>query len=348
MSCTSFLLSCSLMWFSERSNKGGSGFVFFGTQTATQRSVAVKFHCLHDSASEVLDLASISSPNVIGVLDAGPVDADWAYFVTPHCEGGDFEGFRLSGTTTQRDSVKAIANVLVGASHLHSAQLVHRDLKPSNVFLNADGDAIIGDLGSIRRIPAGGAITGSAKTLFYVPPEVASSGCYSTQSDLYQIGLMLYRFAGGSLPHEIEPWLDKRSRLLLASELDRVRRNAIENEAVLSRIRLGRAADIASLPPHTPRRLVSVIRRSVAAKLERRYLSASAFLNELNQARAETFPWVEDGPLYILLSDLPKSVWHEGSAGYVVKAKRDAGWRKMNNGSFRTIEEAFRFAEQAR
>ena len=68
--------------FSERADRGGSGFVFFGTQIATQRSVAVKFHSLHDAASEVFDLASISSPNVIGVLDAGPVDADWAYFVT--------------------------------------------------------------------------------------------------------------------------------------------------------------------------------------------------------------------------------------------------------------------------
>ncbi len=48
--------------------------MFFGVQDATARPVAVKFYSLQESSNEVLDLATISSPNVIQVLDAGPVD----------------------------------------------------------------------------------------------------------------------------------------------------------------------------------------------------------------------------------------------------------------------------------
>ncbi|HUU02788.1 MAG TPA: hypothetical protein VM425_15250 [Myxococcota bacterium] len=70
--------------FTREVTKGGNGYLFFGDNRILQTHVAVKFYYWggdHRFHAEPSTLASITSPHILPVYNAGLLDGDWAYFV---------------------------------------------------------------------------------------------------------------------------------------------------------------------------------------------------------------------------------------------------------------------------
>lgn len=95
--------------------------------------------------------------------------------------------------------------ILDGLAHIHANGIVHRDLKPDNIFISKNNNIRIGDFGLattglISGISAGsdvltaGPNTRSIGTLYYVAPELSStgSGRYSGKADMYSLGIILF------------------------------------------------------------------------------------------------------------------------------------------------------------
>ena len=80
------------------------------------------------------------------------------------------------------------------SQHAHGRGIIHRDLKPGNVWLDADGNAALGDFGLAvaidrSRMTMQGMMVG---TVAYMPPEQALGRTPDARSDLYALGAMLY------------------------------------------------------------------------------------------------------------------------------------------------------------
>ena len=76
--------------FHREDSKAANGYVFFGTNRVTGMQVTLKYYYWGGKAeyhAEPRQLAEIDAPNVLKILDAGLLDAKWAYFMTPTCAG---------------------------------------------------------------------------------------------------------------------------------------------------------------------------------------------------------------------------------------------------------------------
>ncbi|KAK4182987.1 kinase-like domain-containing protein [Podospora australis] len=101
-------------------------------------------------------------------------------------------------------------DITSGLAYLHAANYIHRDLKPSNCLLHHEGSqltCLISDFGEVQPENAVRNSTGSTGTISYCAPEVLrrdSSGRYgnfTTKSDIFSLGMILYFMCFGRLPY---------------------------------------------------------------------------------------------------------------------------------------------------
>jgi len=111
------------------------------------------------------------------------------------------------GSTLMLDKRQAITkDIIHGLMYLHSIPMIHRDLKPANILLTNEFHAKISDFGTAKVI--GGAnsfiLTQSVQlvgTPFYMAPETANNLSYSTASDMYALGIIIYEIFEQKIPY---------------------------------------------------------------------------------------------------------------------------------------------------
>ncbi|KAI9152016.1 putative serine/threonine-protein kinase iksA [Paramyrothecium foliicola] len=101
-------------------------------------------------------------------------------------------------------------DVTSGVAYLHSANYIHRDLKPSNCLLHREGSnltCLISDFGEVQAENVVRKSTGSTGTISYCAPEVLKMdaagryGNFTTKSDIFSLGMILYFMCFGRLPY---------------------------------------------------------------------------------------------------------------------------------------------------
>jgi eukaryotic-like serine/threonine-protein kinase len=196
----------------QKSLEGGAnGFVFVGHNIILEVRVAIKFYYWGGDQKRNFEpkaFLQIESPHVLKVFDAGYVDDEWAYFITPLCSDGNLDNLIQEGPLGTLRAVDLCRNVLMGLSALHAKRFLHRDIKPANIYVH-NGIAVIGDFGSLVELPQSSTqVSASLHAALYVPPESIKSGTYSVQGDIYQCGLVFYQLLGGKLPYDEDYWMD--------------------------------------------------------------------------------------------------------------------------------------------
>ncbi len=146
-------------------------------------------------------LARLEHPNIARFIDAG-VDA----VGTPWLALEYVDGVPLTDWCQQRNldlgaRLRLFAKVCAAVEHAHRHLVVHRDLKPSNILVNTEGEAKLLDFGIARLVDGSMAeATQTALTPAYAAPEQLRGGAISTATDVYALGLVLFRLIAGNLP----------------------------------------------------------------------------------------------------------------------------------------------------
>jgi serine/threonine-protein kinase len=143
-------------------------------------------------AREVQRLMSLRHPNVVYIHDAFAQNHLF-YLALERC---DHPLKAMLGTPMQEGLVLELVRQLLSAvQFLHDNDVVHDDLHPGNVLITHASDrpvVKISDFGISHELRGMPAIRPNVVHHKIMAPEVLASGYTSKQSDLYQVGLLMY------------------------------------------------------------------------------------------------------------------------------------------------------------
>ncbi|SDY79679.1 serine/threonine protein kinase [Micromonospora pattaloongensis] len=198
----------------ERLGTGGMSVVWRGYDEVLGRQVAIKVLAPRLASDRVFRqrlrveaqaAARLCHPHITNVYDYGETVIDGA--PVPYVVMELIDGLSLAtrlgrdGALPWRDAAVACAEVASALAAAHSRGVVHRDVTPANVMLTSAGAKVV-DFGISALVgesdvgPDGNLLGTPA----YLAPERLNAGQVSTATDVYALGLLLYRALTGRLP----------------------------------------------------------------------------------------------------------------------------------------------------
>jgi serine/threonine protein phosphatase PrpC len=147
--------------------------------------------------------ARVNSPWVGHIVELPPGRQTCLYTVMPLYQGELFETRLQRAPALGLEEGRNIAVKLArAAAALHRAGVIHRDIKPDNVILEGEGSLKLIDLGVVR-IPGledfpPGDVPG---TVAYMAPEMLAGEPGNEASDIYALGVTMFRAFTGEFPY---------------------------------------------------------------------------------------------------------------------------------------------------
>ena len=158
-------------------------------------------------------LAELDHRNIARLLDGGTTDGGMPYVVMELVMGQPIDAWCEARQLGVRERVQLFLQVCAAVSFAHQHLIVHRDLKPTNILVTEDGSVKLLDFGIAKLLEAEAsteiaeanatATTLRAMTLDYASPEQVSGAHVTTVSDVYSLGVVLYRLLTGKSPYAV-------------------------------------------------------------------------------------------------------------------------------------------------
>lgn len=282
-------------------HRGGQGVVFKARQIATKRDVAVKMPLAGTYITQKAKLrfereielvAQLQHPNIVTIHDSGITPDGRYYIVMELVNGVTLDRFLRTGQDNSTQSgrqrqiviLRLFEKIAAAVQHAHARGIVHRDLKPGNILVDNNGEPRVVDFGLARRGPwdpetSPTIIDEFQGTPAYASPEQVGGDprAIDIRTDVYSIGVMLYRAVTSHWPYAVDGSLSDQIRNIKSA---------------------------APLPPSRRVRgitsdLDTVMLTALAKERERRYQSAGALASDLRNV-------LEDKPI----SARPASVYY--------------------------------------
>jgi tetratricopeptide (TPR) repeat protein/tRNA A-37 threonylcarbamoyl transferase component Bud32 len=204
----------------KRIGSGGMGAVYLARRADRQyeQQVALKLikrgmdtdAVLRRFRNERQILAGLSHPNIARLIDGDTTPDGLPYFVMEHVEGLPIDAYCERHALTVDARLRLFREACAAVSYAHRHAVIHRDLKPSNILVSADGVPKLLDFGIARLLQPG--VAGDSATLIdkgvltpeYASPEHVRGEAVTTASDVYSLGVVLYRLLTGRQPYQVK------------------------------------------------------------------------------------------------------------------------------------------------
>lgn len=204
----------------ELLGQGGMARVYLAQHRHLDRKVAIKV-LLGDLGAdrslvrrfqrEAVALSKLHHPNIVEVTDFGQTDDGLVFIVMEYLDGQSLtEVLQAENALSPARAASILKQMALALETAHEQGFVHRDLKPGNVMLVASGGeerVKILDFGIVGLIEGGGhdgtELTAKGQfvgTPAYMSPEQVTGKKVGPASDLYSMGVILYRMVVGRLP----------------------------------------------------------------------------------------------------------------------------------------------------
>ena len=204
----------------DKIGEGGMATVYLGERAdgAFDRQVAVKVlrrgmeggaeRTRFDLERQIL--ASLDHPGIARLLDGGTTAAGSPYVVMELVDGEPIDRYCDRHGLSVADRIDLFLAVCDAVASAHRSLVVHRDLKPSNILVDREDRVKLLDFGIAKILDPeqiggmAGETTASWQRLLtpgYASPEQVRGERVTVATDVYLLGIVLYKLLTGRLPH---------------------------------------------------------------------------------------------------------------------------------------------------
>src|SRR5262245_18220999 len=205
----------------EEVGRGGMSEVYKGVRDDDEyrKDVAIKVlrrgydtrSLLKRFKAEIQILATLDHPNIARLLDAGSTEEGLPYLVMDYIPGRTIDDYCSFHKLDIRSRLELFRELCGAVQYVHQHLMVHGDLKCSNILVSEKGTVKLLDFGIARLLNPSQAlnipdqkVTGFlALTPEFASPEQVRGGPITTASDVYSLGVVLYRLVTGVLPYRL-------------------------------------------------------------------------------------------------------------------------------------------------
>ncbi len=250
--------------------EGGMGEVFQGVDINLDRDVAIKVmkaelarrpEILQRFRKEAVVLAKLNHSN-IATLYNFIHDGNNYYMVMEFAPGQTLDVLIADhvGGLPWRTAVELLLDALRAIDHAHKQGIIHRDIKPANMMVSEGGTLKVLDFGIARVLgesgfTKAGIVVGTTK---YMSPEQILGRAIDTRSDIYALGIVLYKMLTGHVPFEGLGEFE-----LMRAQVDEI------------------AVPVSQLIPDIPDAIDAAVQRALEKAPEDRFQKASEFIAAL-------------------------------------------------------------------
>jgi serine/threonine protein kinase len=183
--------------------RGSFSVIYKGTRISDNTPVAVKKIDRIISQSylknEVTLMKSLNHPNIVKLYDVIN-DNGKIYMILEYCNGGDLSKYIRKRKTCYDN--KYFQEILDGMRYLYDHQIMHRDIKPAN-FLIHDHSIKISDFGFAKSFEKQELSLTFCGSPLYMSPEILKHSPYTSKSDLWSLGVILYELVVKEHPYYV-------------------------------------------------------------------------------------------------------------------------------------------------
>lgn len=259
---------------------GATSTVYLAYDTFTERKVAIKIFnlsALTDTeyghkyrrliANEASLAGRLNHPHIVGILDA-VLGQDSCYIVMEYVEGETLEKYgQPESLLPVGKVVEIIFKCALALDFASRSGVIHRDLKPANIMLCRNGDVKIADFGAAVLTRSDRTELVGVGSPAFMSPEQIRMHSLTHQTDIYSLGVVMYRLLTGRMPFEADSAYALSHKIL--------------NEE---------PAGIRSHRPALPPGLEKIVARAMSKKLEDRYARWRDLAKDLSNFAALELP----------------------------------------------------------
>jgi tRNA A-37 threonylcarbamoyl transferase component Bud32 len=207
--------------------RGESATIYLGKELFPAREVAIKLYDPRNMSAEdrkvfqslflkeTLLARRMKHPNICQVYDAA-TDDQRTYIVMEYAKEGNLDRFCTRDTLLPPERVAYLLERCCDAlSYANANGVIHRDLKPANILMGADGEAKVADFGvAFSNLTFDTTRSMTVGSPAYMAPEQLEGKHASMKSDMYAMGIVLYKMLTASLPFTASSPLELAKRIV--------------------------------------------------------------------------------------------------------------------------------------